>query len=336
MVRGRTPDVIVVGAGYSGLTAAVVLQRDGWRVHVVTADDPADTVSMLAAAVWFPTAVGPADRVVAWGRRSREVFERLAAEEPDAGVVLRETLHLYRQHPRQPWWVPAVGRVEPATRKELPSGYTHGLRYVVPLAETPIYLPWLLDRFHAEGGTVERRRLGTLEELDGAAPVVVDCAGLGARELVGDDELRPIRGHVVRTTNPGLTRSVRDQDHPGGYTYIHPRSEDCVLGGTLEPGEWDTSADETTGKAILERCRGIVPELADAAVLGQAVGLRPGRPTVRLEIDPAPPDGLEVVHDYGHGGAGMTLSWGCAEEAAELVAAALATRRVSWRRRRPR
>lgn len=314
-------DVIVIGAGISGLTTALTLQRGGRSVTVVTADLPSRTVSMIAAAVWFPTAVGADDRVVDWARRSREEFERLAVDEPDAGVVLRETLHLFREEPGEPWWVAAVGNVGLADRAELPDGYRHGLRYTVPLAEMPTYLPWLVDRFRAGGGRIVHRRLRSLDELVGEAPVVVNCSGLGARSLAGDPLVEPIRGQVVRTTNPGLTRSVRDQDHPGGYTYVHPRSRDCVLGGTLEAGEWDTTLDDAVGDGILDRCRELVPELREAKVLGQAVGLRPGRPEVRLEREPAPPAGVDVIHNYGHGGAGMTLSWGCAEAVAALVGA---------------
>lgn len=320
MARGGT-DVIVVGAGISGLTTALTLQGGGRRVTVVTADLPSRTVSMIAAAVWFPTAVGPDDRVVDWARRSREEFERLASDEPAAGVVLRETLHLFRTEPGEPWWVDAVGDVGPADPAELPEGYRHGLLYTVPLAEMPLHLPWLVDRFRAGGGRIVHRRLGSLHELVGEAPVVVNCSGLGARSLAGDPLVEPIRGQVVRTTNPGLTRSLRDQDHPGGYTYVHPRSRDCVLGGTLEAGEWDMTPDDDIGESILRRCRELVPELRQAKVLGHSVGLRPGRPEVRLEREPAPPAGVDVIHNYGHGGAGMTLSWGCAEAVADLVRA---------------
>lgn len=322
MGRHDAADVVVVGAGIVGLTAALTLQRQGHGVTVVTADLPSRTVSMLAAAVWFPTAVGASDRVVEWARRSREEYERLASHEPDAGVVRRDTLHLFHEDPGEPWWAEAVGDVEPVGPSGLPEGYVHGLRYTVPLAEMPIHLPWLVERFRAGGGRILHRRLRSIDELRGEASVVVNCSGLGAAQLVGDRLLEPIRGHVVRTTNPGLTRSVRDQDHPGGYTYVHPRSRDVVLGGTLEPGEWDTTPDEQVGDSILERCRRLVPELRQAKVLGQSVGLRPGRSEVRLELDPAPPRGLVVVHDYGHGGAGMTLSWGCAEEVAALVGTA--------------
>lgn len=312
-------DVVVVGAGFSGLTTAVVLQRSGRQVHVITADDPAGTTSMVAAAVWFPTEVGPRHRVVAWGRRALVEFERIAENHPGSGVVLRETISLYRDDPGRPWWTDAVGQVEPAAAEDLPPGYRHGLRYVAPLAESPTYLPWLVDQLTAAGGTLERRRLASLEEVTGLAPVVVNCTGLGARELVGDDSVEPIRGQVVRTTNPGITVSVRDHLHPGGYAYVHPRSNDCVLGGTLERGSGSTRPDPSAGESILARCRELVPALADAQVLEQVVGLRPGRPTVRLELEPSPPAGATVVHNYGHGGAGMTLSWGCAAEVAALV-----------------
>ena len=312
-------DAVVVGAGVSGLTTAVVLQDAGWRVEVVTADEPAATTSMIAAAVWFPTLVGPRDRVLVWGERTRHVLERIGRDHPGAGVVPRETLSLYRGDPGRPWWIDALGDVASVPPSALPAGYSHGLRYRVPLAEMPIYLPWLLDRFVAAGGSVEQRQLLTLDEVAGRAPVVVNCAGLGARELVGDRTLEAVRGQVVRTTNPGLTVSLRDEHHPEGYTYIHPRSRDVVLGGTLEPGEWDTVPDETVGARILERCRSIVPELREATVTGQAVGLRPARETVRLERDPEPPAGVDLVHNYGHGGAGITLSWGCAEEVARIV-----------------
>ena len=64
-----------------------------------------------------------------------------------------------------------------------------------------------------------------------------------------------------------------------------------------------------------------MPLLAGVRVLGGAVGLRPARPAVRLEAEPH--DRGVVVHCYGHGGAGVTLAWGCAEEVVGLVSAAL-------------
>jgi D-amino-acid oxidase len=316
-------DAVVVGAGISGLASALELQRRGWRVAIVSERRATASTSYLAAAVWFPTRAGPRDKVLDWGARTYAVLAEQAAQGVP-GIVMRESLMLYREPPDEPWWAPAVGGVRLAEPAELPPGYRYGLRFVVPLAEMPAYLPWLVARFEANGGRFEYRRLGSLAELVApatpAAPVVVNCAGLGARELVGDLSVLPVRGQIVRVVNPGLRMSVRDEDHPGGRAYVHPRDRDCILGGTLEEGSWDDSVDPATSRAILDRCRDLVPALADAEVLEHIVGLRPARPSVRLEVDPEAGAG-RVIHNYGHGGSGITLSWGCAEEVAELATA---------------
>lgn len=312
-------DAVVVGAGVAGLTAACALQGAGRRVAIVSADAVDRTTSNVAAAVWFPTEVGPRDRALRWGRRTFEVLSEMAREEPRAGVLLRDTLMLYRDLPGRPWWGDAVDDVRQARPDDLPAGYHHGLRFTVPLAEMPVHLRWLTERFRASGGTIHRHRLGALDELAGAAPVLVNCSGLGARELVGDASLHPIRGHVVRVTNPGLTVSLRDQLHPGGYTYVHPRTTDVILGGTVEVGRTDLEPEADVTAAIVARCTALAPVLADARVIAPAVGLRPGRPEVRLERDEVSVPGTTVIHDYGHGGAGLTLGWGCAEEVVRLV-----------------
>jgi D-amino-acid oxidase len=111
---------------------------------------------------------------------------------------------------------------------------------------------------------------------------------------------------------------VLDGENPEGVTYVIPRSGDCILGGTAEEGEWDTESDPQIAADILRRCVALEPRLAEAEVLEHKVGLRPGRPEIRLEIEDvseSPPR----VHNYGHGGSGVTLSWGCAEETLRLV-----------------
>ncbi|HEX8511371.1 MAG TPA: FAD-dependent oxidoreductase [Propionibacteriaceae bacterium] len=315
--------VVVVGGGVSGLTCARLLVEARHDVTVVSSEQLHETTSYLAAAVWFPTAVGPASAVARWGAVTYGVLAAEAAAKVP-GVVMRETLVLYRdevegQTPLPPW-ADAVGDVRPARRDELPPGYPRGLRFVVPLVEMPKYLPHLQGEVLRAGAQHEVRRVANLEEvLDLGPDVVVNAAGMAAGALVGDDTMFPVRGQIVRVENPGLELSVRDEQHPGGRAYVHPRSADCILGGTLDVGRWDTEPDPKQTEAIMQRCIDIAPALAGASVLESVVGLRPGRPTVRVELDndllPIP-----VIHDYGHGGAGVTIGWGCAQDVAALVA----------------
>ena len=315
--------MVVVGAGVSGLSCARLLLRAGHDVTVVSADPLHRTTSYLAAAVWFPTAAGPADAVARWSATTYDMLAR-EAETRVPGVVMRETLVLYREASDRsvplPGWAAAVGEVRAADRDELPPGYARGLRFVVPLVEMPEYLPYLQEQVLAAGATQVVRRVRRLDDvLDLAPDVIVNAAGMGAGALVDDDTVYPVRGQIVRVTNPGLTLSVRDEQHPGGRAYVHPRSADCILGGTLEAGSWNTEADPAETMAIVERCTDIVPGLADAQVIESVAGLRPGRPEVRVELDesvmPVP-----VVHNYGHGGSGITIGWGCAHDVAALVA----------------
>ncbi|WP_244930943.1 FAD-dependent oxidoreductase [Nocardioides sp. W7] len=316
--------IVVVGSGVSGLSCAALLLRAGHQVVVVTAHPVQRVTSHLAAAVWFPTAAGPPDAVARWGATTYDV---LAAEAATGvpGVVMRESLSLLRE-PRDPDaplpdWADAVGRVRPARPDELPPGYPAGLRYAVPLVEMPRYLPHLEATVARAGATFVVRRLERLHDvLDLAPDVVVNAAGLAAGRLVDDDTVFPVRGQIVRVANPGLDLSVRDEHHPGGRAYVHPRTSDCILGGTLDAGVWDTDPDPAETAAILARCTDIVPALAGAEVLESLVGLRPGRRAIRVERDdsllPVP-----VVHDYAHGGSGITVGWGCAQDVVRLVEA---------------
>jgi D-amino-acid oxidase len=90
-----------------------------------------------------------------------------------------------------------------------------------------------------------------------------------------------------------------------------------VIGGTSESGDWSLSPDTATAERILDRATELVPRLRGARVLRHRVGLRPARPAIRCESIRTG-DRL-TVHCYGHGGAGVTVSWGCADEVLELV-----------------
>jgi D-amino-acid oxidase len=306
-------DVIVVGGGIIGLTAATRLRQRGAEVTVWTPVGWQDTVSAVAAAAWYPTGLAFDPRVLRWARATYQQFRRHAYEGVP-GVMVRETRNLERSgDTAPPWWAPAAGKVR-CLPAEAP--WTREVRFQAPMVEMGLYLPWLREQFEAAGGRVVRRRVDRLDEALVEAPVIVNATGLAAGSLCGDPEVHPIRGQIVLVANPGVFVSVRDQGDPG--TYVHPRSRDVVLGGTYQHGDWNTTPDPATRDAIVERCVALVPELAGAPVVGEKVGLRPARrggPRVEAEKWA----GGTVVHAYGHGGAGMTLSWGCADEVAALA-----------------
>jgi D-amino-acid oxidase len=298
-------DVVVVGGGIIGLTAARRLQERGADVTIWTAHDVRDTVSSVAAAVWYPTHTDDDPRVRRWAASAYGEFMRQAAAGVP-GVMMRRTRMVLRSPVAAlPWWALSIEDAE------LDLGE---IRFTAPLVEMDTYLAWLLSRLVDEGATVVRRRPVSLASALAEAPVVVNATGLAARELCGDAAVYPVRGHIVLVDNPGLVSSVRDEDNPAGLTYVHPRSQDVVLGGTFEEGRSSVAPDPVAEAAIVRRCVSVVPELAGVRIRGSRIGLRPARrggPRVEAEG--------QVIHAYGHGGAGMTLSWGCADEVARLA-----------------
>jgi D-amino-acid oxidase len=305
------PAVLVVGAGVIGLTAAIRLREAGVAAVVVARDPPQATTSAVAAALWYPYRAFPRERVAGWSARGFEVLSALAAQ-PGSGVRMRwGTEHVAAGTP-DPWWrdaVPSFART---------SG---GWRFAAPVADMSAHLPWLVARLRALGGSVTAGALGGLDEALARAPVVVNAAGLGARELAGDSSLLAVRGQILRVACPAVDEWLLDQGDPERLLYVVPRERDVVLGGTAVEGAEAMGADPAVAAAIRARCEAAVPALRGAPVVAEAVGLRPARPAVRLEADAR--DGGTVVHCYGHGGAGVTLAWGCAEEVVALVRSAL-------------
>jgi D-amino-acid oxidase len=304
--------VVVVGAGVVGLSCALRLQQAGHRVDVFARDLPLETTSAVAAAIWYPYRAFPYDRVTAWSAATFHELQRLS-DEPDTGIRMVEGTELHRRRTSDPWWrsaVPALTRVT-----AMPPPYVDGWTFRAPVVEMPIYLRWLGKALVDAGGTITRMALNGLPD---QAEVVVNASGLGARLMAADQSVQPVRGQVLYVEQFGLDRWWLDGEGP---TYVVPRSRDIVVGGTDEEGEWSRTPDPAVAAGILERAAVLVPELARARVLRHKVGLRPARPQVRLEEGKVAGDGHveRVVHCYGHGGAGITLSWGCADEVASIV-----------------
>jgi D-amino-acid oxidase len=297
----------VVGAGVVGLTCAVRLLEEGHRVDVLARDLPLETTSAVAAAIWYPYRAFPLDRVLDWSRRSYEVFVGLA-DVAGAGVALRTGTEVFATPQDEPWWRPAVPRLEHVAP---PAGYGDAWSFQAPVVEMPVYLAWLVSRIEERGGTLTRLNLPALPV---GPDVVVNCSGIGSRLLAADPSVGPVRGQVVYVEQVGLEEWWLDSS--ADLTYVVPRSHDIVVGGTDQEDDWSRTPSPSIAEEILARGSRLVPALSQARVIKHRVGLRPARPSVRVERVG------DVVHCYGHGGAGVTLSWGCADEIVSLVGAA--------------
>lgn len=301
--------VIVVGAGVIGLSCAVRLSEAGYDVAVFARDLPLETTSAVAGAMWHPF-LSAGDRVAGWARSSYDELVRLAGSEPS--VQLRPGKEYFRDPTPAPAWgdgLPDLQRVG-----SLPPGYRDGWSFTTPIVETPLYLRYLVKRLEAAGGTLNRAALSSLPNATG---VVVNCAGLGARLTAQDPTVTPVRGQLLTVEQFGLSEWMIADHGPQDLCFAIPRSRDVVVGGTADPENWDLTVDEKTAAQIIERAAELIPPLRKAKVVSHRVGLRPARPTVRCESVRS--NDRQVIHCYGHGGSGVTLSWGCADEVLELV-----------------
>ena len=285
--------VAIAGAGVSGLTCGVVLQHHGFDVTLF-ADEIEHTTSSVAAAIWYPYDISPDDfdQALAWALETYGTFRELAGD-PATGVSM-VTLTV-RGEPRPEWAADLESR-----------DVADGHELLVPLIETPIYLPWLRRSLR-----IEKRTLASLDDLTGDFDLVVNCTGLGARELCGDRTLHEGRGVVLRAS-PYSGPPMHIVSSEPELTYILTRRHDVILGGTNDALSHRDVAGELKA-AIHARCTAIAPSLP--RTFEHAVGFRPLRPTVRLERSG------NVIHNYGHGGAGFTVSWAAARRVLTLSGA---------------
>lgn len=365
--------VLVIGGGVSGLTTALSLLEANHTVVIWTRERAAHTTSSVAAATWYPYAVGGA-HADAWSVASFDIFQRLAQHPQETGVIVRPLRYLMRQpEERSPSWKQRVGARDLAP-DELPHGYTAGFTFDSPVIDMSIYLRSLEQRIDERSGRIEERTVAgwgdafaAWEQVfaeavrDPAQPrVIVNCAGLDARSLVAEDAndspdglgVRPARGQVVRVAANGFDQTLLEESDETRPTYVVPRINDIVLGGSYEVGKDMRAVDLALRDDILTRCARLLLHydrafaMSLAALVGGETeaqfrvmvgehyakvpaarlraspddcGLRPIRAEVALKRQTLGA-GQYVVHNYGHGGGGVTLSWGCAHEVVKLIA----------------
>jgi D-amino-acid oxidase len=321
-------NVAIIGAGVSGLTCGIVFAERGHRTAIFAKETGQQTTSSVAAAVWFPYHVEPAERVIPLALATYQMLLDLT-HVPESGVSMIELRQFSRRGelPIPDWAIPlgaqrlssvATG-LWPVRDRAQRGGYSFksGFSLRVPLTDTTIYLDYLAARFRKAGGEIHTNvHFINLEDVDSKFDLVINCAGIGARELVQDIDLEPHRGQVAIVPRiDGLCWAIVCDDAP--LMYAIPRANDCVFGGTNDVSDNLAPDPETTSRIVAECSR--VLNIGKPSVLAERVGLRPFRRSgVRLERDRLR-DRRSVIHNYGHGGAGFTLSWGCAREVLDLA-----------------
>ena len=314
--------VAIIGAGVSGLTTGVVLAERGYRAAIFAKETGQQTTSGAAAALWFPYDAEPAERVIPWALETYKALVDLSRE-ARAGVSMIELRQFSRAGEIEipDWAIPLGAQAvipSPSTSPRAGSAqrslesFKSGFSLRVPLMDTTIYLDYLANRFVAAGGSIAANvQFKQLEGVDRKFDLVINCTGIGARELVQDRDLEPHRGQVaVVPSIEDFSCAIVCDDVP--LMYAIPRRNDCVFGGTNDISS-DLAVDPATTDRIVAECSRVL-KIEKPNVLTERVGLRPFRKSgVRLERDRLH-DGRTVIHNYGHGGSGFTLSWGCARE----------------------
>lgn len=309
-------EILILGAGVSGLSTGILLLKKGYSVIIWAKDLPPNTTSNKAGAFWYPYLSKPKEKVTKWAKFTLQYLKNEFIKDPNSGCVMRTAIEVFDTKVGEPEWKSAVEYSRP-TKEELPKGYVDGYRVEAVMMDTTIYMDYLVDMFKKLGGNLFQRTVNDINEALDEYDIVVNCTGLGSRKLFNDNSIYPVRGQIVKVKPNGFNQVIDDDEGPNGLGYIIPRINDIVLGGTAQVNDWNLEVDPKDTEEILRKCAALAPEFKKVEIIGESVGLRPARDEIRLEAEDF--SGKTVIHNYGHGGSGFTLSWGCAQEVATLL-----------------
>lgn len=312
IICGRKNTVAVVGAGVIGLTNAIMAQDAGYQVTIYSDLPTSKTTSMVAGATFAPYSVPLTETVLDMTARGWGKFADLSKKTETTGVRTIDYWEIESNpvDPKTKPYLPIMDHAQFYERPDVPGGYGMGVKYGTFMIDMPIYLKYLAARFKRNDGSFIRQRFSNMDELaqlDG--DIVFNCTGLGAKALTNDENMTAIKGQLaIARYRPDLTEAIK---HDGFYAFPQPQTGRMVLGGTTVEN-FDPSIEPGTTQAILNANKRILPDLKESDVYQSLVGLRPyRRGDVRVEVVYV--DGKPIAIESGHGGAGVTLSWGSAE-----------------------
>ncbi|CAG8421188.1 unnamed protein product [Penicillium salamii] len=345
-------NIVVIGAGVAGLTTALLLsKRSGYKIHVAAKHMPGDYdieyASPWAGANYMPVSISgtPAAK---WDSNTWGPLADLAQNHPEAGVHFQEceihsrakdigsaTATWFAELLSSNPWFAKVFRSLP--KESLGPGIDSATSFTSVCINTAIYLPWLVSQCLANGVTFKRATFEHIRDAaasdahpSGIVDMVVNCTGLMASKLGGveDESVVPARGQIVIVRNEaGKMLDVSgtdDGDSEACYVMTRAAGGGTILGGSYQKGNWESQPDPSLAVRIMKRAVAMCPSLTNGKgiehldIIRHGVGLRPVREGgTRIERETI--GNVRVVHNYGAGGAGYQSSYGCAQDAVDLI-----------------
>uniref|UniRef100_A0A1A9UUS3 FAD dependent oxidoreductase domain-containing protein n=1 Tax=Glossina austeni TaxID=7395 RepID=A0A1A9UUS3_GLOAU len=331
--------VCVLGGGINGFSCAVCIleyfkiKGENVEVIVISEKFTPNTTGDGSAGLWGPYLLGDtsAAKVHQWSKGMHDFLENLWISEDagEAGICLTPVIRVTTTDiPQADFWKDIVYGFKHLTQSQLDElnrnrakKFKSGQQFITFTSEPRKLLPYLMKRFQSQGGRILKQKIENIYKFIEIADydVVINCVGLGALNILNDKTMYPIRGQVSRVKAPWMYYVLLDDSDDGNY--IIPNALTVVLGGTHQENNFNTSVCTKDKKFIIEGCKQIIPALSQAQHLYDWVGLRPGRVSVRLELERFGEKLL--IHNYGHGGSGVTLAWGCAQDVLNILESAL-------------
>ncbi|XP_026749868.2 D-amino-acid oxidase [Galleria mellonella] len=319
--------IAVIGGGINGFSSAVKIKEKFKDAQVVLFSDEfsPNTTGDGSGGLWYPYLCSntPEHLLIKWGIETYQFVHGLWRK-GGHDINLMPMYSLYKNKERfiRPKWASMVFGYHELEEKQLrylgelySSAYSAGETFSTFVLLPPSMIKYMETRFKNANGNVINARVGSLHDVIlRDYDVIINCTGLGSRDMVPDDAVFPIRGQIAKVVAPWVNQTIMDDDREN---YIIPNVNMCVLGGTHQEHDYNRQVDEKDKEMILNGCQAILPSLKNAQLVNHWVGLRPGRSEIRLE--PEVIDGKLYIHNYGHGGSGFTLFWGCATNVVDLL-----------------